>query len=101
MRLALIQQHATRNRGRNVERGLAALGEAAKQGAECACFAELAFEWFHPQRPACGDVASLAEPVPGPTTDAFCALARTLGVVVVPNFFERDGERRSRSFGVE
>jgi N-carbamoylputrescine amidase len=34
----------------------------------------------------------LAEPVPGPTTEAFSALARDLGIVVVPNLFERDGE---------
>src|SRR5262249_58313189 len=43
-------------------------------------------------RPA-GDVARLAEPVPGPTTDAFAAAARQHGVVVVLNLFERDGDR--------
>ena len=35
----------------------------------------------------------LAEPVPGPLTDAFAARARELGVVVVLNLFERDGAR--------
>jgi N-carbamoylputrescine amidase len=38
-------------------------------------------------------VAELAEPVPGPTTQAFAGLARQLGVVVVLNLFERAGDR--------
>ncbi len=91
MRIALVQQHATRDKQENVERGLAALRRAAAGRAQCACFAELAFEWFYPQRQPHGDVAVLAEPVPGPTTEAFCALARECGMVVVINLFERDG----------
>ncbi|MFQ5414155.1 MAG: carbon-nitrogen hydrolase family protein [Phycisphaerae bacterium] len=94
MRIALVQQHATRDKQANVTRGLAALRRAADAGAECVCFAELAFEWFHPQRPACGDVEALAESVPGPTTDAFCAAARACGVVAVINLYEADGGRR-------
>ena len=93
MRLALIQQHATRDKDANMERGLDAVREAAAKGADCICFAELAFEWFYPQKPASGDVSHLAEPVPGPTTDAFCALAREFGLVMVLNMYERDGER--------
>ena len=93
MRIALIQQHAGPDKKANIERGLAAAREAAAHGAKSVCFAELAFEPFHPQRPAQGDVASLAEPIPGPTTDAFCSLARECGIVVVINLFERDGKR--------
>ncbi len=89
MRIALIQQHATRDKAANVARGLANLETAAKNGAELACFAELAFEWFYPQRKASPDYASLAEPVPGPTTDAFARKARELGLVVVLNLYER------------
>lgn len=93
MRIALIQQHATADKQSNVQRGLEALGRAAAEGAKCACFAELAFEPFYPQRPARGDVATLAEPVPGPTTEAFCKAARELGLVTVINLFERDGDK--------
>jgi N-carbamoylputrescine amidase len=93
MRIALIQQHAKADKRDNVARGLAALERAARGGAALACFAELAFERFHPQRPASGDVHRLAEPVPGPTTDAFIAKARELGMVVVLNLYERDGEQ--------
>jgi N-carbamoylputrescine amidase len=91
MKIALIQQHATRDKAANVARGLAHLELAARAGAELACYAELAFEWFHPQRPAAGDVGALAEPVDGPTVTAFCRKARDLGIVTVINLFERDG----------
>jgi predicted amidohydrolase len=91
MRIALVQQRAASNRAANVARGLRALEEAAAEGASLVCFAELAFERFHPQRPAEGDVSRLAEDVPGPTVEAFSEAARRCGVVVVLNLFERDG----------
>lgn len=91
MRIALIQQHATADRAENLRRGLAAAETAARNGAQLICFAELAFEPFYPQDEARGDVAHLAEEVPGTTTRAFADLARAQGVVVVLNLFERDG----------
>ena len=60
--------------------------ELAEQGAELIAFAELAFEPFYPQRPSDGNHLDLAEPIPGPITEAFSALAKELGVVVVPKF---------------
>ncbi len=93
MKLALIQQHATHDKAVNVARGLAAIDEAANNGAQLACFAELAFEWFYPQRPAGADARGLAEPVDGPTVRAFQQKARERGIVVVLNLFERDGEK--------
>jgi N-carbamoylputrescine amidase len=91
MKIALIQQHATHDKTANVARGLAALEDAARAGAEVACFAELAFEWFHPQVPADGGVHELAEPIDGPTVKAFQQKARELGVVTVINLYERNG----------
>jgi N-carbamoylputrescine amidase len=93
MRIALIQQHATRDRADNLARALAALEAAARDGAQLACFAELALEWFHPQHPATGVVRDLAEPIDGPTVQAIRQKARDLGIVVVMNFFEREGDR--------
>jgi len=92
MRIALVQQHATADVAANRQRGLDAARQAAANGANLITFAELAFSRFHPQHPASGDVRALAEPVPGPTTDAFASLARERGVVVVLNVFERDGD---------
>lgn len=93
MQIALVQQRATPDKAANVARGLAALEGAARAGADVVAFAELAFEPFHPQRPASGDPLALAETVPGPITDQFSRKARELGVVVVLNLYERDGER--------
>jgi N-carbamoylputrescine amidase len=93
MRVALVQQHATANREDNLQRGLGAAREAAARGAELVVYAELAFAPFHPQYPATGDVRALAEPVPGPTTDAFAGIARDRGLVIVLNVFELDGDR--------
>jgi beta-ureidopropionase len=93
MRIALVQQRATQDKQANRIRGLEALTTAARAGAQVVCFAELAFEPFYPQRPASGSVVHLAELVPGPTTEAFAARAKELGVVVIMNLFERDGER--------
>ena len=91
LKLALIQQHATDDIEDNRKRGVEAFEEAAHQGARLIAFAELAFTPFYPQRPARGDVTTLAEPIPGPTTDLFSDLARTHGIVTVLNFFEREG----------
>jgi N-carbamoylputrescine amidase len=92
MRIALIQQKATADKKENFQRGLVALEEAARNGAELVCYAELAFEPFYPQRPAAADFRDHAEPVPGPVTEAFSAKAAEHGVAVVLNLFERDGE---------
>jgi predicted amidohydrolase len=93
MRIALVQQRATPDKAANVRAGLDALSRAADIGAQLVCYPELAFEPFYPQKKAGPDVASLAEPVPGPVTEAFQERAAELGVVVVLNLFERDGTR--------
>ncbi|HMB93412.1 MAG TPA: nitrilase-related carbon-nitrogen hydrolase [Rhodothermales bacterium] len=92
MKLALIQHQPTANLMHNVARGLAALEEAAAAGAQLVVYPELAFTPFYPQHQAGPDVLDLAEPIPGPTTDAFCEAARRLGVVVVLNLYEREGD---------
>ena len=93
MKIALVQQSAGPDKAQNVERGASAVDEAAANGASLIVFAELAFEPFHPQRPANGDPLSLAETVPGPTVDIFSLRARKHGVVIVLNLYERDGDR--------
>jgi N-carbamoylputrescine amidase len=92
-RIALVQQQAGADKRANVARGVRALEAAAANGAEVVCFPELAFELFYPQCRAENGFRQLAEPVPGPTTETFAALARQFGVVVVLNLFERDSDR--------
>jgi N-carbamoylputrescine amidase len=91
MKIALVQQHASPDKTDNIRRGLEAVDRAATAGAELVAFAELAFERFHPQRPADADPLRLAETVPGPMTEAFAERARRHGLVIVLNLYERDG----------
>ncbi len=93
VRIALVQQRAGPNKRANLARGLAALDAAAAGGAQLVAFAELAFEPFYPRCRATAGYADLAESIPGPTTEALAAAAKRLGVVLVANLFERDGDR--------
>jgi predicted amidohydrolase len=93
MKIALIQQRASQDRQANRKRGLRVVEEAARGGAQVICFAELAFDPFYPQECATSEMLDKAETIPGPTTEAFSSLAKDLGVVLVLNLFERDGDR--------
>ena len=92
MNIALIQQKATDNLVLNRENGIDSVKEAAKKGARIVCFAELAFSPFYPQIHASQDIINTAETIPGPTTDIFSKLAKELGIVIILNLFERDGD---------
>ena len=93
MKIALVQQQCSEDLNLNRHRGLEAVKSASEQGANIICFSELSFEPFYPQLPATEEMQWLAEPVPGPTTHLFSKLAADLGVVIVFNLFERDGDR--------
>jgi predicted amidohydrolase len=92
MKIALIQQHATKDPGENLDRGIAAFRQAVEAGAQLVAFAELAFLPFLPQIPATPESASHAENIPGPTVEIFQKLAEKHGTVVVLNIFETDGK---------
>lgn len=95
LKLALIQQHGTRDKENNLRRGMAAFEEAAKQGAKLIAFAELGLTYFYPQHPSIGKAENLklAETMPGPTTAIFADLAKKWQTVVVLNLFEKEGEK--------
>ncbi len=91
MNLALVQLQPTDDFDRSLQRGLDAFREAADAGADLVVFPELAFTPFYPQHPAGPDALDLAEPIPGPTTEAFQEAAARHGVVTVINLYERAG----------
>jgi len=95
MKIALIQQRASKDLKDNICRGAAAFRQAAHEGADLIAYAELAFIPFLPQLPSGKqpDFRSFSQPVPGPLTEEFTALAKRHSVVVVLNLFERDGDR--------
>lgn len=88
-----MQQKASEDKTANIDAGIEAVRKSAADGAQIVCFAELAFDRFYPQRHATPETLALAEPVPGPTSSVFAQLASELGVVLVLNLFERDGNR--------
>jgi N-carbamoylputrescine amidase len=93
MKVALTQQHATKDVEDNLRRGKEAFQKAAKDGAELVAFAELAFLPFLPQVRATPEALARAESIPGPTTEEFSALAKKNGIAVVLNLFERSGDK--------
>ena len=92
MKIALIQQHSTKDKNDNIERELKAVEEAASKGTELIAFPELSFDFFYPQYPDYREAFDSAESIPGPTTDLFSKKAKELQTVLVINLFERDGE---------
>ncbi len=90
MNVALIQQHCSNDRQENLERGVRNLRAAISHGAEVICFAELSFDRFFPQFPDHDDSESLAEAIPGPTTQALADVAAEHGVIIIPNIYESD-----------
>ncbi len=72
----------------NLRIALAGIRDAARDGAQIVLLPELHNHRYFCQTedPACFD---LAEPVPGPTTEALTRCARELGVCVVGSVFER------------
>jgi N-carbamoylputrescine amidase len=86
--LGLLQHACTADPAANLKKTLAQAERAANQGAQIICTQELFRSQYFCQ---CEDHASfqLAEPIPGPSTEAWQALARRHGVVVVASLFEK------------
>jgi N-carbamoylputrescine amidase len=86
--VALVQARASGDKKENVERTIARIFEAAKRGATLVCLEELfASPYFCQVEDAA--LFDLAEPVPGPTTEAVAKAARDARVTVVASVFER------------
>jgi len=72
----------------NLARATAKIREAAGRGAQILCLPEL-FRSPYFCREENADLFQLAEPIPGPTTQALSVLARELKIVLVVSVFER------------
>ena len=85
---ALIQMRCSADPADNLARALGFTREAARKGARLICLPELFQSRYFCQSEDDANFA-LAESVPGPTTEAFCALARELDITIVLSLFER------------
>jgi N-carbamoylputrescine amidase len=88
LKVGLIQQSCTANREENIVKSLAGIREAAAKGAELVVLQELHAGLYFCQSENT-DLFNQAEPIPGPGTEIFGALAKELGVVIVASLFEK------------
>ena len=88
LRVGVVQMRMSDNPNENVRRALEKTREAAEKGAEVICLPELFRSRYFCQVED-ADLFDLAEAVPGPTTEAFAALGKELGVTVIVSLFER------------
>lgn len=86
--IALVQMACGADSDENVSAAVAKVEEAARRGARVVCLPELFRSQYFCQRedPALFD---LAEPVPGPSTEALSEVAGKLNVVMIVPVFER------------
>ena len=88
MKTALIQLRCTADVEANKARLAASIAQAAQQGAQLVVLQELHNSLYFCQTEQT-DLCDLAEPIPGPSTEFYGALARQHGVVLVTSLFER------------
>ena len=88
LKTGLVQQHCSDDRQTNLATSISAIRDLAAQGAQLIVLQELHTSRYFCQveDPALFD---LAEPIPGPSSDALSAVARDCNVVLVASLFER------------
>ena len=86
--VGLVQQANTASVEQNIEKLLRNICRCAAQGAQLVVLPELHNALYFCQTEDT-DVFDLAEPIPGPSTERFGALAKELGVVIVASLFEK------------
>jgi N-carbamoylputrescine amidase len=86
--VGLIQMSCSPDPDENLRRACDKVREAAKRGAQLVCLPELFRAQYFCQRE---DTAlfDLAEPIPGPSSEALSAIARELKIVIVVSIFEK------------
>src|ERR1039457_1142646 len=88
VKLGLIQTSVAASPKKNLQKTLALAERAAKSGAKIICTQELFRSQYFCQSEDHTNF-KLAEKIPGPSTDAFCKLAKKHKVVVIASLFEK------------
>jgi N-carbamoylputrescine amidase len=87
-KIALVQMRCSADPADNLARALDRIRAAAKDGAKLVCLPELFRSQYFCQTEDHANF-DLAEPIPGPSTEALSKVAREAGVVVIGSLFER------------
>lgn len=88
LKIGYLQQHNVADVKTNMQRLADGVRDLAKRGAELVVLQELHNSLYFCQVEDV-DNFDLAEPIPGPSTDFYGALARECNVVIVTSLFER------------
>ena len=84
----MVQMSCSAVKDENVKKAIVKIREAASKGAQIICLQELFTSLYF-----CDvedyDNFKLAEPIPGPTTEALQSVAKELGVVIIASLFEK------------
>jgi N-carbamoylputrescine amidase len=86
--IGLVQMRCGIDPRENLDKAIARIGEAAQKGAQIVCLQELFRSQYFCQKEDAA-LFDLAEPIPGPSTEALGKVARARGVVVIASLFER------------
>jgi N-carbamoylputrescine amidase len=86
--IGLVQMRCGTDPRENLERAVVRVREAAKAGAQVICLPELFRSQYFCQTEDHANF-ELAEPIPGPSTEALGKIAKEAGVVVIGSLFER------------
>jgi N-carbamoylputrescine amidase len=86
--VALVQMRCGQEPDANLAHALELIGDAAKNGAQIVCLPELFRSQYFCQSENY-DNFSLAETIPGPSTDALTKRAREKSVIIVASLFEK------------
>jgi N-carbamoylputrescine amidase len=88
VKIGMVQMSCSAVKDENVKKAILKIREAATKGAQIVCLQELFTSLYF-----CDvedyDNFKLAEPIPGPTTDALKPIAKELGVVIIASLFEK------------
>lgn len=88
LKLGLIQMSCQKDKTANIEKAVKNIRDLASKGANIVCMQEL-FSSLYFCDVEDYENFSLAEAIPGKTTEMFQALAKELGIVIVASLFER------------
>ena len=88
VRIGMIQMVCETEKQANIEKSITKIRETAAMGAQVICLQEL-FSTRYFCREENHDYFSLAETIPGPTTNIFSELAKELDVVLIASLFEK------------
>lgn len=87
-KIGIIQMSMSADPKANMDKAIALLRDAKKQGVQVACLPELFLSPYFCQSEN-HDYFKYAEPIPGPSTETLSKVAKELDMVVVASLFER------------